>query len=229
MRKFLTASEMAEPLLVVLICALIRAPISRADPCDSAPEDWLEEIKQNSSSDGVEKLIGPVLCLSQKADYYADHYDEFIKSGVMEKIEAETEKNRLKVIRLLVPLTDSPSRELRQAAVAALAYYRYHPSGDMLDEYPDGAKKAVLYAIVGYRNAMVWAIDEFDFLDRDGDSGDEETIIGQMACLNLLYYLAEPQCLQFIESVMLRHEPLLVRVRAMMVKDRIYQLHPELK
>lgn len=225
----LTASEMAKPLLVLLIFALSWVPISRADPCIGTPNDWLEEIKQHSSSNDVEKLIGPVLCLSQKADYYAVHYDEFIESGVMEKIEAETEKNRLKAIRYLVPLTDSPSREQMQAAVAALAYYRYHPSGDMLDRYPDGAKKAVLYAIVGYRNAMVWAIDEFDFLDRDGDSVDEQTIIGKMACLNLLYYLAEPQCLQFIESVLLRPEPLLIRVRAIMVKDRIYQLHPELK
>ena len=201
----------------------------QSQECAGTPREWLDLIESRLSANDSVRLTEPVNCLSHPAEFYVSHYDDFIKDGVMKRIEAETRNERLRVFKLLMPLARSGNRDLSLEAMAALAYYRYHPSADMMGIYPDGPKKAVLLAIVGQRRSFIWAMNQYEILDRAGDVGAGDKTIAKMAYLNLLYYLAEPGSLEFVKDIIRRPESDSIIARAQLIIERIYQLNPETK
>lgn len=187
--------------------------------------DRIEEIKP--ASDGAE-LVKLLKCLSEPAETWVRDYDAFASEQAMKRIEQETDTYRLRVYKILVPLSSSEDWLVANEAAAVLAYHGYTPAGQMLESYPDGPLKAVVYAVVGYKNSYRWAIDRLLVMDRVSNPEDD-SIEARMAYLGLLFHLAEPQSLPFLNGLISSDRDPRVRARVELIKQRILELNPQLK
>ncbi len=215
---------------IMLIFLLLSTSASVAIPCDTdeTVSDLLERIENFRSKTETGKLAGLVKCLYAPAAHYVDEYDSFASEESLERIRDETRQDRLKVIKVLVPLSRSDDWLLAQEAAAALAYYGYPPSQELLSIYPDGPIKAIFYSILGYERSHRWGIDQFCRLDRQS-TPDSSAMVSKMTYLNLLYHLASPASLPFINSLIESSQPEMIRARAELIRQRIMSLHPEIK
>lgn len=213
-------------LLILLLSMSASAPA--ASDCDGTVSGLLDRIESSRPKTDTGKLAELVKCLYAPAAYYVKEYDSFASEEILRKIDKETHQDRLRVIKVLVPLTRSNDWLLAQEAAAALAYYGYPPSQELLTNYPDNPIKAILYSILGYQRSYRWGIDQFCRLDRQS-TPDSSAIVAKMTYLNLLYHLALPASLPFVNSLIDSSRPEMIKVRAGLVRQRIIALHPELK
>lgn len=196
--------------------------------CGDEVADILDRIERVESDSDAIRLSRLLACLSEPAREFVRDYDSFASEEVLDEIERKTAENRLRVIKVAVPLSASKDWLVSQEAAAALAYYGYTPAGQMLDEYPDGPLKAVLYAIVGYDRSYRWAVDQFRKIERSSKP-DSSLKKARMAYLNLMFHLAEPQSLPFLNEVISSGNDGELKARADLAKNRILELHPELR
>lgn len=213
-------------LLILLLSISASAPA--ASDCDGTVSDLLNRIENFQPRTETGKLARLVGCLYAPAAYYVKEYDSFASEEVLRKIERETDENRLRVIKVLVPLTRSDDWLLAQEAAAALAYYGYPPGQELLATYPDSLIKAVLYSILRYERSYRWGIDQFNRVERQSKP-DSSVLVAKMNYLNLLYHLALPASLPFVNSLIDSSQPEMIKARAELVRQRIGALHPELK
>ena len=203
--------------------------IAPAEDCGKNVPAILVEIEQCDVNENRQELIGLLRCLWAPAVDLVKDYDDFIKEDTFEKIENANYKDRLDIIRVLVPLLKSKDRIIKNEVVAALAYYRYPTTKQLLADYPDSPQKAIFYAILRYGSSYRWAIDQLEKLKRGENQGENISIIDWMAYLNLLYRLAEPGSLSYVNELGQSSLPEEIRARAELVKARILELHPEVK
>lgn len=196
--------------------------------CSDSVPALLDRIEGMKSETDTAELVELLKCLSKPAERWVRDYDSFASEQAMEKIEKETEPYRLRVYKILIPLSSSGDWLVADEAAAALVYYGYTPAGEMLDSYPDGPKKAVLYAIVGYKSSYRWAMDRILEIDRSSHQEDGADK-ARMVYLGLLYHLAEPRSLPFLNGLISSQENSEVRARAELVRERILKLNPQLK
>ena len=213
-------------LLILLVS--ISAAAARASDCDGTVSDLLDRIEDFQPETETGKLGGLVKCLYAPAAYYVKRYDSFASENILGEIEKETHQDRLKVIKVLVRLTHSDDWLLAQEVAAALAYYGYPPSQQLLANYPDGPVKAVLYSILGNESSYRWGIDQFNRIERQ-TKPDSLALAAKMSYLNLLYHLAAPASLPFVNSLIDSSQPEMIKARAELIRQRIIALHPELE
>lgn len=213
-------------LLILLLSITASAPI--ASDCEETVTDILDRIEDFPPEMDTAKLAELLKCLYAPAAGYVKEYDSFASEKSLEKIWNETNQNHLRVIKILAPLTRSDDWLLVQETAAALAYYGYPPSQELLTGYPDGPIKAVLYSILGYKRSYGWAIDQFCRLERQSKP-DSSALVAKMTYLNLLYHLTMPASLPFVNSLVDSSQPEMIKVRAELIRQRIRSLHPELK
>jgi len=213
-------------LLILLLS--ISASAAVAFDCDGTVSDLLDRIESFHAKTDTGKLAGLVKCLYAPAAHYVKEYDSFASEEILRKIDKETHQDRLRVIKVLVPLTRSDDWLLAQESAAALAYYGYPPSQELLTNYPDGPIKAILYSILGYQRSYRWGIDQFNRVERQSRP-DSLILVAKMNYLNLLYHLASPASLPFVNSLIVSSQPEMIKARAELVRQRIIALHPELK
>jgi hypothetical protein len=216
-------------LLILLLSITASAPT--ASDCEGTVTDLLDTldmIEDYPSKTDTGKLVELLKCLYAPAARYVKEYDSFASEESLEKIRNETHQNRLKVIKLLIPLTRSDDWFLAQEAAAALAYYGYPPSQELLANYPDGPVKAILYSILGYERSYRWGIDRFIRVERQSKS-DSPALAAKMTYLNLLYHLATPESIPFLNNLIASSQPQMIKARALLIKQRIIALHPEVK
>jgi hypothetical protein len=213
----------------LMVCTVLwlAAPVVSRECGNNIPEllDRIEKAESDSDSAELAELIR---CLSEPAGKWISDDDAFFSEDALEKIEAETNRDRLRVYKILIPLVASDDWLVSREAAGSLAYFGYAPAGQMLDGYPDGPLKAVLYAIVDYKDSYRWAIDRLLRIERgsqpEGDLHDVRTTY-----LGLLFHLAEPLSLPFLNKLILSGDDPEIRARAQQVKRRILELNPELK
>lgn len=213
-------------LLILLLSITASAPA--ASDCEGTVTDLLDMIEDFPPKTDTGKLVELLKCLYAPAAAYVKEYESFASGKSLEKIWNETHQNRLKVIKLLVPLTRSDDWLLAQEAAAALAYYGYPPSQELLANYPDGPIKAILYSILGYERSYRWGIDRFIRVERQSKP-DSLALAAKMTYLNLLYHLARPESIPFLNNLIDSSQPQMIKARALLTKQRIMGLHPELK
>lgn len=213
-------------LLILLFSITASAPI--ASDCEGTVTDLLDMIEELPPKTDTGKLAELLKCLYAPAAHYVKEYDSFASEKSLEKIRNETLQDRLKVIKLLVPLTRSDDWLLAQEAAAALAYYGYPPSQELLANYPDGPIKAILYSILGYERSYRWSIDQFIRAERKSKP-DSLALAEKMTYLNLLYHLARPESIPFLNNLVDSSQPQIIKARALLIKQRIIALHPEVK
>ncbi len=213
-------------LLILLLSITASAPT--ASGCEGTVTDLLDMIEDFPPKTDTGKLVELLKCLYAPAATYVKEYDSFASEKSLEKIWNETHQNRLKVIRLLVPLTRSDDWLLAQEAAAALAYYAYPPSQELLANYPDGPIKAILYSILGYERSYRWGVDRFIRVERQSKP-DSSALAAKMTYLNLLYHLASPESIPFLNNLIDSSQPQMIKARALLIKQRIIALHPEVK
>lgn len=213
-------------LLVLILSISTSAPAS--SDCDGTVSDLLDRIENFQPETETERLARLVKCLYAPAAYYVKEYDSFASEEILGEIERETHQNRLRVIKVLIPLTRSDDWLLVQQAAAALAYYGYSPGQELLASYPDNPVKAVLYSILGYERSYRWSIDQFNKAERQAKP-DSSTLAAKMTYLNLLYHLATPASLPFVNDLIDSWPSEIIKARAGLIRQRIVALHPELK
>jgi hypothetical protein len=213
--------------LIILMISNLTSPVLSRDCGDNVPA-LLERIEGMKSETDTSELVELLKCLSKPAERWVRDYGSFASEQAMKKIEKETEPYRLRVYKILIPLSSSGDWLVADEAAAALAYYGYTPAGQMLDNYRDGPLKAVLYAIIGYKRSYLWAIDRLLESDRVSHPEDDSIEV-RMAYLGLLYHLAEPRSLPFLNGLISSQENPEVRARAELVRERILKSNPELK
>ncbi len=213
--------------LIVSTALCLASPLSAREYEDNIPAilDRIEELE--SESDSAE-LVELLRCLSKPAEELITDDDLFFSEDALVKIEAATDACRLRVYTVLVPLSSSEDWLVAQEAAASLAYYGYTPAGQMLDRYPDGPLKAVLYAIVDYKSSYRWAIDRLLELQRKSQPGAGRGEAGRVY-LGLLYHLAEPLSLPFLNQLISSDVEPEIRAHAELARKRILGLHPGLK
>ena len=189
----------------------------------------LERIEKHEKNGDRQDLIDLLRCLWVPAVEYVNDYDKFIAEGVFDDIEEATYGDRLDVIRVLDPMIDSKDSILRGEVAAALAYYGYPPAKQWLRDFPDGPQKAIFFAILDHKRAYRWAIDQLKIADIKERSGENDLLVERMAYLNLIFYLAEPASLPFLDGLLVSAADEKIKDRAKMAKDRILELHPEIK
>jgi hypothetical protein len=213
-------------LLILLLSITGSAPT--ASDCEGTVTELLDRIEDFPPEMDTGKLAELLKCLYAPAAQYVNEYDSFASEKSLEKIWNETNQNRLRVIKVLAPLSRSDDWLLVQEVAAALAYYGYPPSQELLTVYPDGPIKAVLYSILGYERSYRWAIDQFCRLERQSKP-DSSALVAKMTYLNLLYHLAMPASLPFVNSLVDSSQPEMIKARTELIRQRIRSLHPELK
>jgi hypothetical protein len=187
--------------------------------------DRIEEVKSGTDSAGLVQLLR---CLSEPVVRWVSDADLFFSEDALDEIEAATDKDRLRVYKILIPLISSDDWLVSQEAAASLAYYGYAPAGQMLDGYPNGPMKAVLYAVVDYKESYRWAIDQLIKSDRLSQPEDEAND-NAAVYLGLLYRLAEPLSLPYLNGLISSDVDPELQARAELVRERIFRLHPGLK
>lgn len=212
-----------------MVCTVLwlAAPVVSRE-CGNDIPTILDRIEKAESDTGSAELVELLRCLSKPAGKLILDDDAFFSEDALEKIEAETNRDRLRVYKILIPLVASDDWLVSQEAAASLAYFGYTPAGQMLDGYPDGPLKAVLYGIVGYRDSYRWAIDQLLRIER-GSQSEGDSLDARTTYLGLLYHLAEPLSLPFLNELILSDGDPEIRARAELVRRRILQLNPQLK
>jgi hypothetical protein len=213
-------------LLILLLS--VSAPAPSALDCDGTASDLLSRIENFQPETETGELAQMVKCLYAPAAYYVRQYDSFASEEVLEDIERKTDQNRLRAIKILIPFTRSEDWLLVQESSAALAYYGYSPSRQLLANYPDTPVKAVLYSILGYEQSVRWGIDQFNRAERESEP-DSLSLAAKMTYLNLLYHLAAPASLPFIEGLIDSSQSEIIKTRAKLIRQRVIVLHPGLE
>lgn len=215
---------------LLLVAGLMAHPGSaRPVNCDDSAAKILERIEGYDPIEDRAILLEQLRCLLKPAEDLASDTDRLMSDKTFQDIEEATLNNRLSVIKIIVPLTKVRDRIISDEAAAVLAYYRYPPAKQMLSRYPNGPLKAVLYAILGYGRAYRWAIDRMEWLEHGKDIPDSVSFNEWKAYMNLLYHLAEPGSIFFLDGVIASSQPEPIKKRAEEIKARILKLHPEIK
>lgn len=218
-------------LILAAIMSISRAsaPVRSAEDCGMRVPEILRKIESQKEKGDRRESLELLRCLGVPAEEMVRSYDEFIQEKTLVDLEEATYKDRLDVIRILVPLLETKDRIVKNEIVAVLAYYRYPPAKQLLSNYPDGPQKAVFYAILGHGRAYLWAIDQLETSKRSEATEDSAFVVEQMAYLNLLYYLSEPRSLPYIDKFIESSQPGTVKNRAEMVRRKICETHPDIK
>ena len=204
------------------------ASTSAISDCDGTASDLLNRLENFQAETETGELAQLVKCLYAPAAYYVEEYDSFASEEILEEIERETDQNRLRAIKVLIPLTRSEDWFLAQESSAALAYYGYSPGRQLLASYPDTPIKAVLYSILGYEQSVRWGIDQFIRAERESKP-DSLNLAAKMTYLNLLYHLAAPASLPFVEGLINSSQSEIIKARARLIRQRVIAMHPELE
>lgn len=187
----------------------------------------LNNIEKCEQEENWQELSGLLDSLWNPAVDFVRDYERFGADDFLQQFVNSTDSERVDVFRTLVPLLQVKDKFIWNKVVAGLAFYKYPPAEQMLADYPDSPVKAVLYAILGYRRAYRWAIDRLSELDREPVAENSEMMTERMAYLNLLYWLAEPGSLPFVNELIKLEKNEIIKSAAERVRDRIYSLHPE--
>lgn len=206
----------------------ISASTPAASDCEGTVSDLLNRIEDFQPKRETGKLAQLVKCLYAPAACYVKEYDSFASEEILGEIGRETDQNRLRVIKVLIPFTRSEDWLLVQESSAALAYYGYPPGRELLANYPDNPIKAILYSILGYEQSYRWGIDQFNRAERQSKP-DSSALVAKMTYLNLLYHLATSASLPFVDSLIHSSQSEMERARARLIRQRIIALHPELE
>jgi hypothetical protein len=222
--------RMVRPMRITLFILLVGMLVSAgsASDCDGTASDLLSRIESFQPETETGELAQMVKCLYAPAAYYVEEYDFFASEEILKEIGRETDQNRLRAIKVLIPLTRSEDWLLAQESSAALAYYGYSPGRQLLADYPDTPIKAVLYSILGYEQSIRWGIDQFNRAERESKP-DSLNLAAKMTYLNLLYHLAAPASLPFVNGLISSSQSEIIRARAKLIRQRVIALHPELE
>ena len=186
--------------------------------------DMIESYKPlQSDSTG---LISFVKCIYEPVWNYVEHPDSLWDPDFDSTIFERTWKDRERVIRDVAPLAKSADDSLRLAAAAALAYYNYPPSNQILKYYPDGPFKAVLYAILNDTVEVGWTIDRYLAAEKLAGTDPETSLRDRMIYLGLLYHIAMPNSVPFINELIQNEKSVELNNAAAAVKRRITLLNP---
>jgi len=217
-------------ILLISVMVLIWIPsFAKAVDCDLPVKKILANIEKLDMSKDRDSLLVLLECLWSPAELFIMNYDYFIEDSTFAIHERETYDDRLDVVKILVPMLKTKDLVLRNDIVAALAYYKYPETRQLLSHYPFGALKAVFYALLDYKRSYLWAIDQLDRTENLANSREREDRDERMAYLNLLYYLAEPGSLPFLNKFIVSSQNQTEKDRAILARDKILAAHPDIK
>ncbi|MEE9552830.1 MAG: hypothetical protein V3W18_00930 [candidate division Zixibacteria bacterium] len=215
---------------VMIIGFLMVYPsVSAGRDCDQSIGEVLERIENHDQNGDRQELLELLRCLWAPAVEFIDDYDKFASNRILDDIEEATHNDRLDVIRVLDPMMVSKDQIIRGEVAAALAYYRYPWAKQLLSDYPDGPQKAVFYAILDYKRMYRWAIDQLTKTDIRERNGESDLLTERMAYMNLVFHLAEPASLPYLDRTIGSTSEKKIKDRARMARDRILKLYPKIK
>lgn len=217
-------------ILSIMIFGLMTGLSLRAQAeCDRTIAETLKRIEKHDENGNRQDLIDLLRCLWVPAVEYVNDYDKFIADDIFDDIEEATYGDRLDVIRVLDPMIESKDSIVRGEIAAALAYYGYPPAKQWLRDFPDGPEKAIFYAILDHKRTYRWAIDQLNKTEIREKNGESDLLVERMAYLNLIFHLAEPASLPYLDSIIGSTMEEKVISRAEMARVRILELHPKIK
>jgi len=212
----------------IFLSTLFESTAAAAD-CPEKFDDALRRIAAGYLSGNRENLFLNLRCLRRPVEEYAADYERFGSDDIFDKIERDTYNERLDVIKILTPMMKSKDRLTRGEIAATLAYYNFPSSKQWLSEYPDSPQKAVLYAILKYSRSYRWAIDRLSGMNGSAKGTEDARLAEKMAYLNLLYHLAEPASLPFVESLIDTSSDQRLNRRALEIREKILRMNPDIK
>jgi hypothetical protein len=201
---------------------------SFAGECLDCKEDYLKAISKVDPKSDRPEVGYEIHCLYHWVTYLEMGYEYFASPTAIRKIQKENESTKDLAYKVLPKFLESPSPHIRCNASKALAYYGWPRSYEYLMRCKGTTDKAILFGILGDRRAIPWVIEQFKRVDkryRNPMSGYSY----KMIYLNALYHLASPEILPFINETIKDPRPEKIKPRAEKVRDRIYELFPEIE
>jgi hypothetical protein len=171
------------------------------------------------------------MCLSSTA-YYDQGYEYFASATVIGKIIKSTESTKKMALKILPKYLKSKLLINRCHAAEALAFYRWPSAFEYLIECKTKAdiyQSPTIYAILGDKRAVPVIIEEYRKLDKEYRSKPIHSYRQKMILLNVLYHLASPDSLSFVEEVIANPRPKEIKPRALKVKKRIIYIDKKSK
>lgn len=208
---------------------LTLAHFAIAQDCPHDINYYLSQITSLKSTEDSVELIPIMKCISSPVWFYVEHPDSFWSPDFGARIYEKTWRDYLSVMKTLIPLTKSSNDSLRLQTAAALAYYNYPPSDQMLKDYPDGPFKAVLFAILNDTMIIGWVEDRYDKALAQAPINPEISERDRMIYLGLLYHIAMPRAIPFLNRLIRFESSDNLKAAAMKAEERIKTLHPEIK
>lgn len=214
-------------LACVIPCAIVS--IAPAQDCSRDINYYLGQVTSFKSTEDSAELIPIMKCISSPVWSYVEHPDSFWSADFNVSIYEKTWRNYLSVIKVLIPLTKSSIDSLRLETAAALAYYGFPPSDQILKNYPDGPFKAVLFAILNDTTTIGWVQDRYDEAQAQAQINPEFSERDRMIYLGLLYHIAMPRAIPFLNRLIKYEASDKLKAAAIKAEERIKTLHPEIK
>jgi hypothetical protein len=217
--------------IFILVCIIlyVTAHLSMAQECPHDINYYLSQVTSFKSTEDSAELIPIMKCISSPAWFYVNHPDSFWSADFNASIYEKTWRDYLSVVKILVPFTNSSIDNLRLETSAALAYYDFPPSDQILKNYPDGPFKAVLFAILNDTTTIGWVEDRYDKALAKAQINPEISERDRMIYLGLLYHIAMPRAIPFLNRLIKYEASDKLRAAAMKAEQRIKSLHLEIK
>jgi len=205
---------------ILIYCLVMLIFIHRAGRA-SEIDEIIGQITGYPSKSDSSTLIPIIDRLLLQAKPYSDSLEQFISPGTMESIERQTKEDRLEVYKALFPILNSKNLLLRGTTAAVLAFYHYHPAGERLLYFPDERMKAVLYSILEYKNGSEWAMNHYNRYDAKRGIDADSIYQNKLAAVTLFWYLADYNCLPFLEFIKTNEKDTRILERALLAEEKV--------
>src|SRR5262249_1843862 len=173
-------------------------------------------------------------CVYQNDGHFRMGYEYpegFASPSAIAEIKSDNKKTAELCFRIVPGLLESDSPRLRCEAARVLAYYGWPSSFQPLircDDLPE--RTAFLLGILGDKRGVPWVIRQYKLVDKhQGRKPPFSEYHSKMVYLNTLYHLASPEQLSFVNAIIANPKPAAIKSIAIKVRDRIYELNPEIK
>jgi hypothetical protein len=223
-------------LLLTFILLLFSNSISTfAGECIETEEYYFEELERISDVNQISKeeennIYRTISCIYDSGRFrLASEYPEDLESlSAVEEIKKEHKETEKLCFKVIPKLLKSTSLKLRCEAVKVLAYYGWPGSFELLMQCDGSAsKKATLFSMLGDKRAIPWVIRKYKRADKEHRDNPAYILHSKMVYLNTLYHLASSEQLPFVNEIINSPNPAKIRSRAILVRDRIYELYPK--